>query len=123
MNDMQRLEDDELDVYGLSLPSRTGKSSICIFFLTWVGVRKPNSHNAMGGHSGQLAKRFYRGLDNIIETPDYRYDEVFHLWNPEYRAVLQAKSSDPAEFTLNLGSPDEFSVVLIGSPDEFPFAF
>lgn len=108
-NDMQRLEDDELDVYGLSLPSRTGKSTICIFFLTWVGVRKPNSHNAMGGHSGQLAKRFYRGLDNIIETPDYRYDEVFHLWNPEYRAVLQAKSSDPAEFTLNLGSPDEFS--------------
>ena len=107
--DMQRLEDDELDVYGLSLPSRTGKSSICIFFLTWVGVRKPNSHNAMGGHSGQLAKRFFRGLDNIIETPDYRYDEVFHLWNPEYRAVLQAKSSDPAEFTLNLGSPDEFS--------------
>ena len=108
-NDMQRLEDDELDVYGLSLPSRTGKSSICIFFLSWVGVRKPNSHNAMGGHSGQLAKRFFRGLDNIIETPDYRYEEVFHLWNPEYKVVLQAKSSDPAEFTLNLGSPDEFS--------------
>ena len=87
----------------------THNSSICIFFLTWVGVRKPNSHNAMGGHSGQLAKRFFRGLDNIIETPDYRYEEVFHLWNPEYKAVLQAKSSDPAEFTLNLGSPDEFS--------------
>ena len=108
-NDMQRLEDDELDEYGLSLPSRTGKSSICIFFLSWVGVRKTNSHSAMGGHSGQLAKRFFRGLDNIIETPDYRYEEVFHLWNPEYKAVLQAKSSDPAEFTLNLGSPDEFS--------------
>lgn len=108
-NDMQRLEDDELDEYGLSLPSRTGKSSICIFFLSWVGVRKPNSHSAMGGHSGQLAKRFFRGLDNIIETPDYRYEEVFHLWNPEYKAVLQAKSSDPAEFTLNLGAPDEFS--------------
>lgn len=108
-NDMQRLEDDELDVYGLSLPSRTGKSSICIFFLSWVGVRKPNSHNAMCGHSGQLAKRFFRGLDNIIETPDYRYEEIFHLWNPEYKVVLQAKSSDPAEFTLNLGSPDEFS--------------
>jgi len=87
----------------------THNSSICIFFLTWVGVRKPNSHNAMGGHSGQLAKRFFRGLDNIIETPDYRYEEVFHLWNPEYKSVLQAKSSDPAEFTINLGTPDEFS--------------
>lgn len=108
-NDMQRLEDDELDVYGLSMPSRIGKSGICIFFLTWVGARKPNSHNAMGGHSGQLAKRFFRGLDNIIETPDYRYEEVFHLWNPEYKSVLQAKSSDPAEFTINLGAPDEFA--------------
>lgn len=107
--DMQRLEDDEIDVYGLSLPSRTGKSTICIFFLTWVGIRKPNSHNAMGGHSGQLAKRFFKGLDNLIETPDYRYKEMFSLWNPQYRSVVQAKSSDPAEFTINLGSPDEFS--------------
>lgn len=87
----------------------THNSTICIFFLTWVGIRKPNSHNAMGGHSGQLAKRFFKGLDNLIETPDYRYKEIFSLWNPQYRNVVQAKSSDPAEFTINLGSPDEFS--------------
>lgn len=107
--DMQRLEDDELDVYGLSLPSRTGKSSLCVFFLTWVGLRKPDSHNAMGGHSGQLAKRFFRGLDNIIETPEYRYTELFKLWHPEFMNVVQSKSSDPAEFTINLGTPDEFA--------------
>ena len=107
--DMQRLEDDELDVYGLSLPSRTGKSTLCVFFLTWVGLRKPDSHNAMGGHSGQLAKRFFRGLSNIIETPEYRYTELFKLWHPEYMNVIQSKSSDPAEFTINLGTPDEFS--------------
>ena len=108
-NDMQRLEDDELDVYGLSMPSRVGKSTICVMFLTWVGLRKPDSHNAMGGHSGQLAKRFFRGLDNIIETPEYRYTELFKLWHPEFRNVIQAKSSDPAEFTINLGTPDEFA--------------
>ena len=56
--DMQDLEDDKLDTYGLSMPSRVGKSTLCIFFLTWVGLRKPMSHNAMGGHSGQLVKRF-----------------------------------------------------------------
>ena len=108
-NDMQRLEDDELDVYGLSLPSRTGKSSICVFFLTWVGLRKPDSHNAMGGHSGQLAKRFFKGLDNIIEQPEYRFSELFKFWNSEFMNVVQAKSSDPAEYTINLGSPDEFA--------------
>lgn len=108
-NDMQRLEDDEIDVYGLSLPSRTGKSSICVFFLTWVGLRKPDSHSAMGGHSGQLAKRFYRGLDNLIEQPEYKYEELFRFWNPQFTNVVQAKSSDPAEFTINLGTPDEFS--------------
>lgn len=107
--DMQRLEDDELDVYGLSLPSRTGKSSLCVFFLTWIGLRKPDSHNAMGGHSGQLAKRFFKGLDNLIETPEYRYTELFKLWHPEFLNVIQAKSSDPAEFTINLGTPDEFA--------------
>lgn len=108
-NDMQRLEDDELDVYGLSMPSRVGKSTICVMFLTWVGLRKPDSHNAMGGHSGQLAKRFFRGLSNIIEQPEYKFTELFKLWNPEFMNVVQAKSSDPAEFTINLGTPDEFS--------------
>lgn len=107
-NDMQRLEDDEIDVYGLSMPSRVGKSTICVFFLTWVGLRKPDSHNAMGGHSGQLAKRFFRGLADIIETPEYRFAELFKLWHPEFLNVVQSKSSDPAEFTINLGSPDPF---------------
>ena len=107
--DMQRLEDDELDVYGLSMPSRVGKSTLCVFFLTWVGLRKPDSHNAMGGHSGQLAKRFFRGLDNVIEQPDYRFFELFKFWHPEFLNVVQAKSSDPAEYTINLGTPDEFA--------------
>lgn len=107
--DLQRLENDELDVYGLSEPSRTGKSTMCVFFLTWVGLRKPTSHNAMGGHSGQLAKRFFRGLNNLIDTPEYTFEELFTEAHPEMNKVIESKSSDPAEFTINLGVPDEFS--------------
>lgn len=109
-NDLQRLEYDELDTYGLSMPSRVGKSSICVFFLTWVGYRKPSSHSAMGGHSGQLAKRFFRGYDNLVETPEYTFDELFQILHPGMK-TLESKSSDPAEFTINLGEPDEFSTV------------
>lgn len=107
--DLQELEDDKLDTYGLSLPSRTGKSTLMIFFLTWVGLRKPMSHNAMGGHSGQLVKRFFRGLENLTETDDYKFAELFQIVNPTMKKVVEKKSSDPAELTINLGKKDEFA--------------
>ena len=109
VSDLQDMEDDLLDVYGLSLPSRTGKTTIMDFFATWIGMRHPDSHNAYGGHSGQLAKRFFKGLSNIIETPDYRFSELFFFFNPKLKKVVESKSSDPAEYTINLGKPDEFA--------------
>ena len=115
--DMQDLEDDLLDTYGLSLPSRTGKSTLCIFFLTWVGMRKPMSHNAMGGHSGQLVKRFFRGLENLTESPEYNFAELFQYANPKMKKVIEKKSSDPAELTINLGKKDEFATLTCRSAE------
>ena len=115
--DMQDLEDDKLDTYGLSMPSRTGKSTLCIFFLTWVGLRKPMSHNAMGGHSGQLVKRFFRGLENLTDTDEYTFSELFQYANPKMKKVVERKSSDPAELTINLGKKDEFATFSCRSTD------
>ena len=115
--DMQDLEDDLLDTYGLSMPSRVGKSSLCIFFLSWVGLRKPMSHNAMGGHSGQLVKRFFRGLENLTDTDEYTFAELFQYHNPNMRKVVERKSSDPAELTINLGKKDEFATFTCRSAD------
>ena len=111
VDDLQRLEDDELDVYGLSLPSRVGKSGTGIFFLSWVGYKKPDSNSAAGGHSGQLAKRIFRGYKNIVDTPEYCFDELFRELHPEYSKPIESISSDPAEFTINLGSPKEFATI------------
>lgn len=110
VDDLQDLEDDIIDFYGLSLPARTGKSTICIFFLSWVGYKKPTSHSAMGGHSGQLAKRFFKGYDNLVETPEYTFDELFQRLHPNLKTI-ESKSSDPAEFTINLGEPQEFATL------------
>ena len=115
--DMQDLEDDKLDTYGLSMPSRVGKSTLCIFFLTWVGLRKPMSHNAMGGHSGQLVKRFFRGLENLTNTDEYTYSELFTYHNPKMKKVVEKISSDPAELTINLGKKDEFATFSCRSTD------
>lgn len=102
-DDLQDLEDGVIEFYGLSLPPRVGKSTICIFFLAWIAGRNPNLHNAMGGHSGILAKGFYKEFLNLITSPEYTYNEIF----PD--VVVESKSSD--EFTVNLNDPDRFATL------------
>ena len=36
VDDLQDLEDGIIEFYGLSMPPRVGKSTICIFFFAWV---------------------------------------------------------------------------------------
>ncbi len=103
VDDLQDLEDNVIEFYGLSLPPRVGKSTICIFFLSWIAGRKPNLHNAMGGHSGILAKGFYKEFLNLVTSPEYTYSEIF----PD--AVLENKSAE--DFTVNLNDPDRFATL------------
>ena len=113
VEDLQALENREEKrvFYGLSMPSRVGKSTVCIFFLAWIAFKRPNSHSAMGGHSGILAKGFYKELLNLITTPEYTFKELFDYIHPEYanKPFPTDKSSD--EFTITLGSPDRFATI------------
>lgn len=111
VKDLEDLEKGIIKFYGLSMPSRVGKSTICIFFLAWVSLRRPNSHSAMGGHSGILAKGFYKELMNLFTTEEYTFSELFYFWNPEYenKPLVTDKSAD--EFTITLGNPDRFATV------------
>ena len=103
VDDLQDLEDGVIEFYGLSLPPRVGKSTVCIFFLSWVAGRHPDLHNAMGGHSGILAKGFYKEFLNLVTSVEYTYNEIFP------NVVLESKSSD--EYTVNLNSPDRFATL------------
>lgn len=101
--DLQDLEERIIEFYGLSMPSRVGKSTMCIFFMSWIMGKRPNSHNAMGGHSGKLAKGFYGELLNLINTKEYTYNEIFPL------SKLQKQSAD--DFEINLDKPDRFATM------------
>ena len=113
IDDLQALEErvGNRKFFGLSMPSRVGKSTCCIFFLGWIALKRPNSHSAMGGHSGILAKSFYKELLNLITTPEYTFKELFDYVHPEYanKPFPTDKSSD--EFTITLGSPDRFATI------------
>lgn len=108
VQDLQDLEDKKFKFYGLSMPSRVGKSTVCIFFLAWIALKRPNSHSAMGGHSGILAKGFYKELLNLMTTEEYTYAEIFDYVHPGH-TILRDKSAD--EFTITLDDPDRFATV------------
>jgi hypothetical protein len=103
VDDLQDLEDGIIEFYGLSLPPRVGKSTVCIFFLAWIAGRNPDLHNAMGGHSGILAKEFHNEFLNLVTSPEYTYNEIFP------NVTLESKSAD--ELTVNLDSPDRFATL------------
>ena len=109
--DLEDLENRVIEFYGLSLPSRTGKSTLCIFFLAWIALKRPNSHSAMGGHSGILAKGFYKELSNLFITEEYTFKELFEYYNPKYAGKKLPTSMSADEFTLTLGDPDRFATI------------
>lgn len=103
VDDLQDLEDRKIEYLGISLPPRVGKSTLCIFFLSWIMGKRPNSHNAMSGHSGILADGFYGEMLNLIETPEYTWHEIF----PTIK--IRKKSADKKEITLD--EPDRFATL------------
>ena len=78
VNDLQDLADKKIDFLGISLPPRVGKSTLCIFFMTWIMGRNPDDASVMSGHSDKLTDGFYRELLSILSDKEtYLWDEVF----------------------------------------------
>ena len=109
VDDLQDLEDGKLDFYGLSMPPRVGKSTICIFFMAWIMGKRPNSHNAMSGHSGLLADGFYSEALNLMELDVPEEKRQYHFLDIFPQTFLQKKSAEKKEITLN--DPDRFATL------------
>ena len=111
VKDLEELENQPIKFQGISQPSRTGKSTICILFLLWVAMKRPNSHSAMGGHSGVLAKGFYKELLNMMTTEEYTFKDLFFYWHPEYADKQFPTDKSADDLTITLGDPDRFATI------------
>jgi len=74
---LQGLEDDKLDLLTISMPPGTGKTTLGIFFLTWVIGKYPMSCNLASAHSDKLTKNFYDRIISVITDPEYLWPDVF----------------------------------------------
>lgn len=98
--DLQDLNDRVIDFLGVSLPPRVGKSTLCIFFLTWQMGLYPDKANLMSGHSDKLTKGFYKECLNIIKNPEYLWADVF--------PNVTFESNSAEDETINLDKPTRF---------------
>ena len=109
VDDLQKLEDSKDQIsYALSMPARVGKSTSIVFFLTWVVLRHPYSHNAMGTHSGLLAKHFYKLFLDIFETEEYCFKELYEFFQPGTDYIVDKSAED---LTIKFANGGDFDTI------------
>lgn len=92
---LQMLVDDELDELFISMPPRVGKTTILMFFVTWLIGRNSEASNLYSAYSDTITKAFYNGVLETIQDPaTYLWSDVF----PEAKIV----QTNSAEETLNI---------------------
>lgn len=75
---LQELADDKLDLLAVSLPPGTGKTTLAIFYLTWLAGRIPNEPMLTGSHSNSFVRGVYDECLRIFDpNGDYLWHDVF----------------------------------------------
>nr|DAE46491.1 MAG TPA: Terminase [Caudoviricetes sp.] len=78
VQNLQRLADDKLDELFISMPPRVGKTSILMFFTTWLIGRNSEASNLYSAYSDVITAAFYRGVLEILQDPTtYLWRDVF----------------------------------------------
>ena len=75
---LQELADDKLDLLAVSLPPGSGKTTLAIFYLTWLGGKVPNDPMLTGSHSNAFIRGVYDECLRILDKDgDYLWHDVF----------------------------------------------
>ena len=101
VEDLQDLSEGKIDFLGISLPPRVGKSTLCIFFMTWIMGKRPDVASVMSGHSDKLTDGFYRELLSIMT------DNETYLWQDVFPNVKIVDNSAKNE-TIDLNTKKRF---------------
>jgi predicted phage terminase large subunit-like protein len=79
---LQDLVDDKLDLLAVSLPPGCGKTTLAIFYLTYLAGRIPDEPMLTGSHSNSFVRGVYDECLRIMDKDgDYLWHEVFPLVN------------------------------------------
>lgn len=75
---LQDLEDDVFDILGISMPPGTGKTTLALFYLTWIGGKYSDEPTLTGSHSNAFIRGAYDECLRMMEKDgEYIWREVF----------------------------------------------
>lgn len=101
---MQELEERKLDLLAVSMPPGSGKTTLAIFYLTWIAGRHPEEPTLTGSHSNSFVRGVYDECLRIFDQAgDYLWHEVF----PE----TQVSNTNAKDCRIDLGKRKRFETL------------
>ena len=101
---LQELADDKLDLLAVSLPPGSGKTTLAIFYLTWLGGRIPNEPMLTGSHSNSFVRGVYDECLRIFD-PNGEY-----LWHDVFPSI-QVSNTNAKDCRIDLDGRQRFETL------------
>ena len=93
---MQRLANRELELLAISMPPGVGKSTLALFFLTWLAGRNPEKPMLAGSHANSFLTGVYGEILRMLD-PNGEY-----LWNDVF-PNLKVISTNAKDMMIDIG--------------------
>ena len=101
---LQDLTDDKLDLLAISMPPGTGKSTLAIFYLTWLAGKYPDEPILTGSHSNSWVRGAY---DECLRIMDVKGEYLWHDVFPD----VQLSSTNAKDCRIDLGKRKRFETL------------
>ena len=101
---LQELEDDKLDLLAISLPPGSGKTTLAIFYLTWLAGKHSDEPMLTGSHSNSFVRGVYDECLRILD-PQGEY-----LWHDVFPTV-QVSNTNAKDCRIDLGKRKRFETL------------
>ena len=101
---LQELAEGKLDVLAISLPPGVGKTTIAIFFLTWLAGKAPDKPMLTGSHSNSFLRGVYDECLRIMSK------EGEYLWHDVF-PNMDVERTNAADLAVDIGSPKRFATL------------
>lgn len=101
---LQELADDKLDLLAISMPPGTGKSTLAIFYLTWLAGKYPDAPMLTGSHSNSWVRGAY---DECLRIMDANGEYLWHDVFPD----VQVSSTNAKDCRIDIGKRKRFETL------------
>lgn len=106
----QKILDGEIDFLSVSMPKRSGKTTLGIHFINMISGKYPDKSTLMEGVGEDLVRSFYDGCLEYLKQPsDYHFHDIF----PESPLV----STNAKVMKINLVNDSRFPTIMCRSID------